>query len=108
MRWMWTQYAPDVSPDNPEISPLRAERLPALPPTFIATAEYDVLRDEGVAYARKLESSGVAVTHIHAPDMNHNFPVHPGTVARFPQSQEALDEMAAWLRSIPARTSSVT
>jgi len=108
MRWMWRRYAPDVSPDNPEISPLRAKNLPALPETFIATAEYDVLRDEGLAYARKLESAGVSVTHLHAPDMHHNFPVHPGTVARFPQSQSALDEIASWLRSIPAKTKSAT
>ncbi len=98
MEWFWGQYAPDVSPDDPRISPLRLESLPTLPPTLVATAEYDPLRDEGIAYAVKLKAAGVAVTHLHAPDMHHNFPVHPGTVARFPQSIAALNEFAAWLR----------
>ncbi len=85
MRWFWQQYAPGVSPVDPDVSPLQLHKLPALPPTLVTTAEYDVLRDEGLAYAQKLEAAGVAVTHLHAPDMHHNFPVHPGTVARFPQ-----------------------
>jgi acetyl esterase len=99
MEWFWSQYAPHVSPDDPRISPLRLNSQPALPPTLVATAEYDPLRDEGIAYAGKLKAAGVAVTHLHAPDMHHNFPVHPGTVARFPQSIAALNEFAGWLRS---------
>lgn len=98
MRWFWEQYAPGVSPDDPNISPLRLEIVPALPSTLVATAEYDPLRDEGTAYAEKLAKAGVVVTHLHAPDMHHNFPVHPGTVARFPQSVAALNEFAEWVR----------
>ncbi len=97
MRWFWKQYAPATSPDDPNISPLRAQKIPALPPTLVATAEYDPLRDEGLAYAEKLAKAGVAVTHVHAPDMHHNFPVHPGTVGRFPQSVAALNQFAGWL-----------
>ena len=107
MRWFWEQYAPGVSPGDPDASPLRLPRLPLLPPALVATAEYDVLRDEGIAYAEKLEAAGVAVTHVHSPDMHHNFPVHPGTVVRFPQSEAALAEFAAWLRStlsVPVRS----
>jgi len=78
MLWFWQQYARDVSPHDPQISPLRLENVPALPPTFVATAEYDPLRDEGIAYAEKLVSAGIAVTQIHAPDMHHDSPVHPG------------------------------
>ncbi len=99
MRWFWEQYAPDISPDDPNISPLRLAAIPALPPVLVATAEYDPLRDEGIAYAEKLAKAGTAVTHVHAPDMHHNFPVHPGTVARFPQSIAALDAVAKWLRT---------
>ena len=99
MTWFWDQYSPHVPPADPRISPLRLSDLPALPPTLIATAEYDPLRDEGIAYAEKLAHAGIAVTHLHAPDMHHNFPVHPGTVARFPQSIAALEEFAAWLRT---------
>ena len=99
MRWFWSQYAPGVAPDDPAASPLHDPAVDALPPTLVATAEYDPLRDEGIAYARHLERAGVQVTHLHAPDMHHNFPVHPGTVARFPQCDQALDAIAAWLRA---------
>jgi acetyl esterase len=98
MIWFWNQYAAFVSPEDPRISPLRSEKIPALPPTLVATAEYDPLRDEGMAYAKKLASAGVSVSHLHALDMHHNFPVHPGTVARFPQSVAALHAFAEWIR----------
>jgi acetyl esterase len=103
MRWFWQQYTPGVSPADPDVSPLQLHKLPPLPPTLVTTAEYDVLRDEGLAYARKLEAAGVAVSHLHAPDMHHNFPVHPGTVARFPQCDGALIDIAGWLRATLAR-----
>ncbi len=98
MEWFWEQYAAGVSPEDTEISPLRIKTLPPLPPALVATAEYDPLRDEGMKYARKLAAAGVAVTHQHAEDMHHNFPVHPGTVMRFPQSVSALEEFADWLK----------
>jgi acetyl esterase len=103
MRWFWRQYAPGVSPADPDVSPLQLHKVPALPPTLVTTAEYDVLRDEGLAYAQKLAAAGVAVTRQHAPDMHHNFPVHPATVARFPQCDAALTHIAAWLRATLAR-----
>ena len=103
MRWYWELYAPKTNPDDPAISPLRGPVFPELPPTLVATAQYDVLRDEGMAYARKLQDSGVAVTHLHAADMHHNFPAGPATVARFPQSDRALGEIAAWLRQTLGR-----
>ncbi len=99
MRWFWRQYASGASPGNPDISPLQLHKLPELPPTLVATAEYDVLRDEGMAYARKLEAAGIPVTRMHTPDMHHNFPVHPATVARFPQCDAALNRIADWLRA---------
>ena len=98
MRWFWEAYAQNADPANADLSPLRIPAVPALPPTLVATAEYDPLRDEGIAYAEKLRAAGVPVTHLHAPDMHHNFPVHPGTVMRFRQSAIALDEFALWLR----------
>ena len=98
MRWYWELYAKGVSPDDSTISPLRAPLLPELPPTLVATAQYDVLRDEGIAYARALERVGVGVEHIHAADMHHDFSVGPATVARFPQCDRALGQIAAWLR----------
>jgi acetyl esterase len=98
MRWFWKQYATGISPDDPGISPLRLENVPALPRTLVATAEYDVLRDEGIAYTEKLRVAGVAVTHLHSPDMNHNFPVGLDMVARFPQCDDTHNAIADWLR----------
>lgn len=99
MRWFWEQYAPGVSPDDSNVAPLRLREMPALPPTLVTTAGYDVLRDEGLAYKEKLEAAGVAVTHLHAPDMGHNFPVTPNQVMRFPQCVETFGEIAAWLKA---------
>ena len=66
----------------------------------MATAEYDVLRDEGIAYAEKLRAAGVATTHFHAGDMHHDFPVSPATVVRFPECLTALQEISGWLRGV--------
>lgn len=97
MRWFWQQYAPSMSPSDPSTSPLRGV-VTALPPTLVATAEFDVLRDEGLAYVDRLREVGTVVTHLHARDMHHNFPVHPGTVARFPQCDAALAAFTRWAR----------
>jgi acetyl esterase len=99
MRWLWGLYAPDVAPHDATVSPLRVASVPDLPSTLVATAEYDVLRDEGVAYVQKLRAAGVAVTHLHASDMTHNFAVNPGTVGRFPQCESTLADVAGWLRT---------
>jgi acetyl esterase len=64
MKWFWDQYVPDpVARRQPLVSPLHAS-LPALrrlPPTFIATAENDPLRDDGEAFAARLMQAGVDV-----------------------------------------------
>jgi len=99
MQWFWNQYVTDALAANPEVSPLRRKQTASLVPTLIATAEHDPLRDEGIAYAEKLVAAGAPVMHLHYSDMHHNFPVHPGTVARFPQSIEAHHEFANWLKN---------
>jgi acetyl esterase len=53
--------------------PLRAADLSGLPPTFIMTAEFDPLRDEGMAFAARLAEAGNTVTHVHADDQMHGF-----------------------------------
>ena len=55
--------------------------MPMLPRTLVASAEYDILRDKGLAYVQKLQDVGINVVHLHSPDMGHNFPVFPGLVA---------------------------
>lgn len=74
MRWYWDQYLPDADARlDPHASPLLAspEQLRRHPPTFLMTCEYDVLRDEGEAYARKLEEAGVRVTCTRYPGTIH-------------------------------------
>lgn len=64
MQWFWDHYAPEEQRTRPTASPLRAESLTGLPPAAIFTAEFDPLRDEGVAYAEALERAGVEVQHV--------------------------------------------
>jgi acetyl esterase len=53
--------------------PLATEDLSRLPPTLMLTAEFDPLRDEGIAYARRLAQAGVPIEHVHAADQMHGF-----------------------------------
>jgi len=63
MAWFWDHYAPDEADwSNPYACPLRASSHAGLPPAYLVIAEYDPLRDEGLAYAAKLEAAGVPVS----------------------------------------------
>jgi acetyl esterase len=62
-----------TDPADVRISPLRALNLAGLPTAIIHTAEFDPMRDEGNAYARKLLAAGVAVEHVCHDGMVHNF-----------------------------------
>jgi acetyl esterase len=76
MKWFWNHYAPDTSARmDPLACPLRAasSELSLLPPALIVTCEYDVLRDEGEAYARKLADAGVSVTAARFLGTVHGF-----------------------------------
>ena len=59
--------------EKPYFMPLATEDVSRLPPTLILTAEFDPLRDEGIAYAQRLAAGGVAVEHVHASDQMHGF-----------------------------------
>ncbi|MQA14883.1 MAG: alpha/beta hydrolase fold domain-containing protein [Pseudonocardiaceae bacterium] len=86
MVWFWDLYAPDVaSRKGPDASPIQAADLSGLPPAVVLTAEHDVLRDEGEAYAARLREAGVAVTHRRFDGQMHGFftmvNVLPGSAA---------------------------
>lgn len=60
MIWFWDHYLPESSRrTEPDASPLHTENLLGLPPAVILTAEHDVLRDEGEAYAARLQEANV-------------------------------------------------
>jgi acetyl esterase len=74
MRWFWNHYAPHPDDgDNALVSPLRAPDLGGLPPAFIATAEFDPLRDDGENYAERLAEAGVPVMVKRYDGMIHGF-----------------------------------
>lgn len=100
MIWYWNQYIPNVAERN-EItaSPLRAsnEQLKGLPAALIITAELDVLRDEGEAYADKLRQAGVRVTAVRFQGTIHDF-VLLNALANSAATRGAIALATAWLR----------
>jgi acetyl esterase len=73
LAWFQAQYAGDVDPAHPRVSPLRARDLRALPPAYVATAGFDPLRDEGRAYAARLEDAGVRTEHRCHTSLVHGY-----------------------------------
>ncbi len=97
MQWFTRMYCPDVSQQSdPRMSPLRAKDLAGLPPAYVATAGFDPLRDEGKAYADKLDAAGVSVTYVNYPGMIHGFFSLRGLI---PKAREAVAAASAALKA---------
>lgn len=74
MRWFAENYTTDAEQrHDPQLSPLFADDLTGSPPTFIMTAEFDPLRDEGEAYGKRLVDAGVPVQVKRYDGMVHAF-----------------------------------
>jgi acetyl esterase len=98
MMWFWDHYLKDKSDiADFRAAPLRAASLRGLPRAFVVTAEYDVLRDEGQAYAKRLEEAGVEVTHMFVPGMNHGFACSMNEFPFLAQAKELLRRVAGWV-----------
>jgi acetyl esterase len=97
MEWFARHYlGPDGDGTSPEASPLRAGDLSGVAPALVQTAEFDPLRDEGEAYARRLAEAGVPATVTRYDGTIHGFLRLP---ARLRVAEQGLDEGAAALRA---------
>lgn len=100
MKWFWDAYTTDPE-ERREVhaSPLLAtpEQLKGLPPALVQTAEKDVLRDEGEAYARKLDAAGVTVVATRYVGMIHDFGLL-NVLASLPATRAALHQASEELR----------
>lgn len=100
MEWFWDNYTGDAG-QRAEVyaSPLRApiERLAGLPPALVQTAEMDVLRDEGEAYARKLGAAGVEVSAVRYNGMIHDYGLL-NVIARVPAVRTAMQQAGSALK----------
>ncbi|MGW1290495.1 alpha/beta hydrolase fold domain-containing protein, partial [Streptomyces sp. NPDC002586] len=101
MQWFWDQYTTDAG-QRAQItaSPLRAttEQLTGLPPALVMTAEADVLRDEGEAYAGKLRQAGVPVTAVRYQGIIHDFAML-NALRETHAAQAAISQAIATLRT---------
>jgi acetyl esterase len=96
MEWFWDHYL-SVPEDGrrPYAAPLHAPDLSGLPPAMVVTAEFDPLRDEGLAYAKRLEEAGVPVARSHHLGMIHGFFWMAGMLDR---GREVTEEMGRVLQ----------
>jgi acetyl esterase/lipase len=100
MMWFWNQYTTNPGERNQiTASPLRAstEQLRGLPPALVITAEADVLRDKGEAYANKLREAGVRVTAARFQGTIHDF-VMLNALAYSAATRGVIALATAWLR----------
>ena len=101
MEWFWDAYLPDKNlGDDIFISPLKAEidDLKGLPPALIVTDENDVLRDEGEAYARKLDMADVETLNIRINGTIHDF-LMLNALSDTPQANEVINMICTILKN---------
>jgi acetyl esterase len=88
--------------DDPGASPLLCEDLAGMPPTYLATAGFDPLKDEGRIYARRLAAAKVSVRRDHFEDVMHGF---IGLCGVCPSSERYIVKMIQQLRELQEETS---
>jgi acetyl esterase len=93
MEFYHTSYVGKCDPADPYLSPIRAETLAGLPPAFVLTAQYDPLRDQGQAYAKRLTDAGVPTKLVNYDSAIHGFLSFP-----IPMGKAAIASCGAWLK----------
>lgn len=95
IQWYRNHYLQNIEQAKCElVSPIYSLNLKELPPALIITAEFDVLRDEGYAFASRLRNSGVHVQYSCYKGMLHDFVTLPGL---FDKANKAIDEICVSL-----------
>jgi acetyl esterase len=101
MRWFREHY---LSSENdaldPRASPLRADDLTGMPPTYLALAGFDPLHDEGAAYGARLRDAGVHTTLAPNLSQTHAF---AELIRASSSARSALAHACRWLASPPER-----
>ena len=90
MKWFWDNFLTDAALFT-EASPLRAKNFAGLPPAMIITCRYDPLRDEGKAYADKLQAAGVKTVYTNYENVH-------GFLGRGEMGQQALQSACDFLK----------
>jgi acetyl esterase len=74
MKWFFDQvFAKEEDRNDPKVALLQAKTLKGMPPTTIITAQFDPLRSEGEAFAKKLQADGVPVQYKNYDGLTHEF-----------------------------------
>ncbi|MEI9930309.1 MAG: alpha/beta hydrolase [Rhizomicrobium sp.] len=98
LSWFYDQYIPNrAQRSDPRFAPIRNHDLGHLPPAYIASAEYDLLRDEGERYAEKLQQAGNHVRSVLYSGMIHGF----FALGDIPQAASLCDDIGAFIRTLP-------
>jgi acetyl esterase len=98
MAYFWNEYLPEAARrSEPQASPLRAASLAGAPPALVVLAEYDILRDEGQAYAERLAVAGVPVVTRVVKGQMHGFLAN---VNLLPAALSTLEDVAVFLKSM--------
>jgi acetyl esterase len=102
MKWFWDNYLPEEETrKDPIASPLKStlDQLEGLPPALVINGEFDVLRDEGEAYAHKLIEAGVRVTAVRYLGTIHDF-VMLNPITETPATRAAINQANGTLREV--------